>query len=261
MSTPCQMRFPENRPKEIPISLKGVSLERGKFSLLVPSLEVPPGEKVAVLGENGSGKTTLLAIMAGFLTPHRGEVMLGDLPISALSPMERARLVAFLPQLTSVVFPFTVYQLVLMGRFPHCDRRDFGVQDHSHTEKILKAMNLQDLRHRKYPYLSGGEQRRVMLAKVLNQSTPLLLLDEPVAMLDTRHALLSLNLLKSWRGTVVAVMHDVNLALAHFERFLFLKEGCVLYDIEKEAISHEILSEVYGVSARRCWAFGFTLQG
>ena len=251
----------EVHPSGKVVEINGLVFKRGGFSLEIPKLEIPAGQKVAVMGENGSGKSTLLAVMAGFLKPQDGHVKVHGVSIHSLSHRERARMLAFLPQTTSVVFPFTVGEVVLMGRYPHLEGREFSQKDHQATEEILGLMDLQELSHRRYSHLSGGEQRRVMLARALNQQTPLLLLDEPVAMLDSRHGLLSLSLLTGWERTVVAVMHDINLALWFFQRFLFLKEGRVIYDIEKEEIDEGILSEVYGVGARRCSSFCFTLEG
>ena len=243
------------------LRLEGLRCSRGGFSLQVPLLDVLPGQKVAVMGENGSGKSTLLALMAGFLRPDSGHVEAHGVPVHQLSPRERARLIAFLPQVTSVVFPFTVREVVLMGRYPHLEGREFAPRDHQATDEVLGFMDLQGLGHRRYTHLSGGEQRRVMLARVLNQDTPVLLLDEPVAMLDSRHGLMALSLLGGGERTLVAVMHDINLALSFFQRFLFLKEGRVIYDIEKEEVDEEVLSEVYGVTARCCSSFCFTLDG
>ncbi|RLD98506.1 MAG: ABC transporter ATP-binding protein [Aquificota bacterium] len=246
---------------EIGIRVEGLRFSRGAFSLEVPWLEVSPGEKVAIMGENGSGKTTLLTLIGGFLSPDDGCVEVGGEDLVRLSPRQRARILAFLPQVTSVVFPFTVYQLVLMGRYPHLVGRKPGPGDVQTTLKTMRMLGLEDMSDRRYLSLSGGEQRRVMLAKVLNQGTPVILLDEPVAMLDARHSLTALTLLSCWEGTVVAVVHDINLALPHFRRFLFMREGQILYDVYKEDVNSEILSEVYDVRAYKCWAFGFSLPG
>ncbi len=254
---PPSLTLPGDSP--FGVEVQDLSFCRGDFSLRVPGLKVYPGEKVAVMGENGSGKSTLLALMAGLLAPISGRVTVGGVPVEGLCPAERARLMAFLPQVASVVFPFTVYQLVLMGRFSRLQGRDFDGEDHRATKKVLNMLDLESLAERRCVHLSGGEQRRAMLARVLNQNTPVLFLDEPVSMLDSRHGLMVLSLIARGPKTVVAVMHDVNLALSFFQRFIFLKNGQVAYDVKSKEVDHEMLSQVYGVSVSRGGAFSFSL--
>jgi len=194
------------------------------------SLEVSEGEILGIIGPNGSGKTSLLKLMAGLLQPQEGLISLHGHDVSALSPQELARRVALVPQESLMVFPFTVGELVLMGRFAH--RKGWGWESADDLRLAGQAMQVMEVEHladRTFQALSGGERHRTMIARALAQHSRILLLDEPTAFLDLKHQIEIYAILKGLNRdqavTVVLVSHDLNLASQHCDRLLLLHEG------------------------------------
>lgn len=229
------------------LQIQNLMFQRGDFCLLLDQLQISPGEKVAIMGENGSGKSTLLHLLAGLLNPQGGKINYGHRPLHQIPFSERAHIFSLLPQFTDMTFPFSVYEVVLFGRFPHSTGKDYSKEDHLLTEEKIAWLDLGKLCGRKFGQLSGGEKRRVMLARVLNQQAPIIYLDEPNASLDIRHTLDIFELLTARDETVIAPVHDVNLACRFFDRFLFLKRGNLLADVLKDEITPELLEETYDV--------------
>jgi iron complex transport system ATP-binding protein len=188
-------------------------------------LDVHAGELVALVGPNGAGKSTLLRLLAGELAPTRGTIELDGEPLAGCSPLELARRRAVMPQDTVLRFAFTVLEVVQMGRFPH-PAGEGG--DEEAVDRALAAMELEPLAERTFPTLSGGERARATMARVLAQSTPVLLLDEPTASLDLRHQERGRAIAREAAdagGAVVAVLHDLNLAAAYSDRLGLLHGG------------------------------------
>lgn len=222
------------------------------------SLEIAPGEILGIVGPNGSGKTSLLKLLAKLAVPQQGDIALFGSSLAGLSQEETARTVAFVPQEGAQMFPFTVAETVLMGRFPHRRRTrwnvGFGWEDREDCEAAAQAMAIMDIGHlaaRAVTDLSGGERQRTMIARALAQSPRVLLLDEPTAFLDLQHQIAICSVLRRLtdeRGlTVVIVSHDLNLASQYCDRVAMLKEGRVsTVGIPSEVMSVEILREVYG---------------
>jgi len=189
------------------------------------SVEIESRELVAIVGPNGAGKSTLLQLLAGERRPSDGHVELRGTPLAALSPSEIARERAVMPQHTTLQFSYSAEQVVTMGRHPH---RTSGAVD---AEIVAQAMHDADIAHlvgRSYPTLSGGERQRVTFARILAQQTPLLLLDEPTSSLDLHHQEHLMTLARAAvdrGGTVVAVLHDLNLAAAYADRIILLDRG------------------------------------
>jgi len=196
-------------------------------------LEVRGGELVAVLGANGSGKTTLLRLLAGVLAPSRGTVELYGRPLGAWTRGELARSVAVLPQSMELPDGFRVSEVVALGRIPH-GRRWFGadIEDARAVADALRDAGAEDLAHRPVGELSGGERQRVLVALALAQEPQLLLLDEPTLHLDLAHQIALVRLLerlrRSRRVTVVAVLHDLNLAAVFADRALLVHDARVV---------------------------------
>ncbi|WP_266362590.1 heme ABC transporter ATP-binding protein [Tellurirhabdus rosea] len=206
------------------------------------SLVARPGELVAIAGANGTGKSTLLKILSRELTPGRGLVSLDNRSVYQFSALQLARRRAVLAQQNPLAFPFSVYELVLMGRYPHFEGRP-GAEDLAVVDHVMTLTGVTHLADRAVPTLSGGEQQRVHLAKVLAQlmavdeltppwtlvKTPrYLLLDEPTTGLDLyyQHGLLDIAKAMTRRGYgVVAILHDLNLIMQYADRVLLLKEG------------------------------------
>jgi iron complex transport system ATP-binding protein len=206
------------------------------------------GEVVALVGPNGAGKSTLLGAFGGDLRPQSGDVLVDDRPLGSWSPTELALRRAVLPQQVNVTFPFTVTDVVQMGRAPWARTPGADVDDVA-VRRALADADVAHLADRHVPSLSGGERARVALARVLAQATQLLLLDEPTAALDVHHQELVLSIV---RGRVAAgdgavvVLHDLGLAAAYADRVAVLADGRIVADGPPESVfTPELLSAVY----------------
>jgi iron complex transport system ATP-binding protein len=211
-------------------------------------LTVPAGERVALIGPNGSGKTTLLRALAGILRPDAGTAR----PAAGLTQRELALRVAFLPQEEHWEFPFPVEDVVACGRYAHAPGLfKEAVEDYAAVDTALAAVGLAPLRTRPITELSGGERRRVVLARALAQRAPALLLDEPTTALDLEHRHAVLTVLAGFSGTVVLATHDLDAAAAACERVVVLDAGRVVADGTPQAIITEaLLKDVFHVTAR-----------
>ena len=212
--------------------LEGVSFFFGTRRVLDDvSLTVGAGELVCVVGPNGAGKTTLLRV-AGGLARAAGRVSLADLDPRARPRRELARQLAYLAQEYTVVFPFTVAEVVLMGRYPH--RSGLVLESEGDLQVARAAMERCDvlgLADRRFDELSGGERRRVLLAQAFCQAARLVLLDEPTASLDPLHALAVFRILAEEKANgqaALVVTHDLNLAARFADRLLVLDGGRVV---------------------------------
>ncbi|MDM7323421.1 MAG: heme ABC transporter ATP-binding protein [Thermus sp.] len=215
------------------------------------NLQVGAGEMVCVLGPNGAGKSTLMRLLSGEDRPSSGEVRLLGRPLSAYTPLELALIRSVLSQSRQLSFPFTAYEVAFLGRLPHLEGRAENQEDHQATRWALELAQAQGLAGRLYPTLSGGEQARVDLARVLAQKPRLLLLDEPTNHLDPRHQVevmqLCRHLAREGLG-VVAVLHDLNLAALFCHRILLLHQGNPMaLGTPLEVLRPELLQEVYGL--------------
>ena len=216
------------------------------------SLDLAPGAFTAILGPNGCGKTTLLRLLSGALRPDAGEVLLGDRDLHEWPLRERARAMAVVPQSFDVTFPYTVAELVRMGRTPHLGRMPFeGPADIAAADAAVEALDLSHLRDRPLPRCSGGEQKRAVIARALAQQAGILLLDEPTASLDLHQKMAVYRLLDGLaaRGATVAVVsHDLNLA-ARFCREAVLLDGGRIHarGAIEDVLTRAHLSPVYKV--------------
>jgi iron complex transport system ATP-binding protein len=216
------------------------------------SFEVPAGTFFIIIGPNSSGKTTLLRALAGAVKPQQGQVEIWGTPVGHFSKKSLARLVAAVPQRVPTDIPFTVQEVVLMGRSPHVgwlglDRpRDLQL-----AREAMALTNVAHLAHRPLPQLSGGELQRVIIARAICQQPRLLLLDEPTAALDPAHQVSLMDLMAQLQAemglTVVMVSHDLNLAAMYGEQLLLLKEGeAVQAGRPAEVLTYEQLERAYG---------------
>jgi iron complex transport system ATP-binding protein len=236
------------------IELKNVSFAYGTQPVLRGiSLSVREGEMLGIIGPNSSGKSTLLRLLAGVLRPSSGSVTVGGESICNLRRREAAKIVSFVPQETPVSFPFTVFEIVLMGRTPYLSPLSFEKEeDYRIAHEALKETDTYDLRERYLDELSGGERQLVIMARALAQETPVMLLDEPIAFLDIRHQVdifeIIARLNRERSRTVVIVSHDLNLAALYCNRLVLLGGGGVAADgAPEEVFSSPVLQEVYGV--------------
>jgi iron complex transport system ATP-binding protein len=235
------------------IEATAVTVKAGSVTLVDGvSLTVAPGELLAIAGPNGAGKSTLLGALAGDITPSSGTVRLGGEALPALRGKRLALRRAVLPQRVELAFPFTAAEVVHMGRAPHPPGDDDEV-----VGRCMAETDTLHLADRAFPTLSGGEQARVALARVLAQDTPVLLLDEPTAALDLRHQeqVLSVASARAAAGcAVVVVLHDLNLAAAYADRVCLLAGGrlaaCAPPD---QVLRSDLLGDIYGhpVTVRR----------
>src|SRR5437879_379722 len=216
------------------------------------SLEVAEGEFLGLIGPNGAGKSSLLKLMAGLLRPNQGAVWLHGETMESLSPRQIARRVAVVPQESQVLFPFTVAELVLMGRFTHQEGWGWdSPTDLQIARHAMQAMDILQVATRTFRELSGGERQRAILARALAQQAGILLLDEPTAFLDINHQLdiyaLLQDLNRNQGVTVVVVSHDLNLASQHCDRLVLLHEGRVFQTGAPEhVVTPDHIRTVYG---------------
>ncbi|MCX7679266.1 MAG: ABC transporter ATP-binding protein [Spirochaetes bacterium] len=195
------------------------------------NLTIPSKKFTAILGKNGSGKSTLLKLMAGLLHPTSGTIHIFDKPLSKLSLKERARLIGYLPQRHVPTFPFLVEEFVLTGRASYIFSTP-SKTDKRQAHLALQRAGVQHLQKRPYTELSGGELQMVMIARVLAQEAPIILLDEPVTHLDLPHTERVMTMLSDLAHagfTIIAILHDINIASRYAEHVVMLKEGKVLH--------------------------------
>ena len=234
------------------ISATGITAGYGSRQVLRDcDLALEAGEIVAVVGPNGAGKSTLVRVLAGLLRPSKGEVRIGDAPLAGLARTQVARRVAVVPQAQETLFPFSVREVVALGRTA---RLDFlgrvSASDAAAIDRALLAMELVPLADRRIDLVSGGERQRVVLAMALAQETPVLLLDEPTVHLDPGHQLATLALLRRLaleRGiAVLAVVHDLNLA-ALADRVVVIAEGRIVRaGPPASVLTDELVRAVFG---------------
>ena len=243
------------------LAVRGVDLRRGdRHALKAVTLRARPGRLLALAGPNGAGKSSLLGVLAGVLAPTRGEATLDGRALARWSPTALARRRAMLSQDVGLDFAFRVDEVAMLGRSPH-GRSQASVDDRRVVDAALRAAHVWHLRERDYLALSGGEQRRVQLARVLAQvwecgeGTPWLLLDEPEAGLDIAHQHFMLRrarLLACQGFGVIAVLHDLNLVARYADEVALLAQGrLVRHGSPDEALAPAVLSEVYGLPLRR----------
>lgn len=220
-----------------------------------------PGSFNVIVGPNGAGKSTLLRVAAGVLMPSAGTVLYDSRPVGDIPATELARVRAVLSQRVELAFPLTVAEVVLIGRYAHYGAYP-GRVDLSVVDAALETVGMSALRDREYSSLSGGEQQKVQLARVLAQIWPadapggtVLFLDEPTSGLDLRYQIQLLALTRSLlvRGcTVVAVLHDLNMALQFADTVVVMDSGRVVLCTERtDEVSESLIHRVFGVRAHR----------
>jgi iron complex transport system ATP-binding protein len=258
------------------LELDGIGWTAGKATILDHVSFAPaPGAFTAVLGPNGAGKSTLLRIAAGLLTPTCGTVRWDGRPLARMTSLQQARVRAVLSQHGEPAFPLSAGEVVEMGRYPHFDRYP-GRHDHEAVARALERVGMTAFRDRAFATLSAGERQLVQMARVLAQidggpspGPRLLFLDEPTSALDVRHQLELLSIARSLLAenvTVVAVLHDLNLAVEFADHVVLLERGRMAHSGSTRAgLPAELLERVYGVRAHRAldaesgreyWRFG-----
>jgi iron complex transport system ATP-binding protein len=237
------------------LALRGVSVQLGTRRVLeAVELEVRAGEVVGLLGRNGAGKSTLLRVASGVLRPAAGQVALDGRDASSLGRRERARAVALVPQETAVDFPFSVAEVVLMGRTPHLGWLGFeSGRDLAVARDAMERLGIASLAERSILELSGGERQLAVVARALAQEPRLLLLDEPTAFLDLRHRMEVLTHVRDFAaagGGALVVSHDLGIAARFCDRLVLLVGGRVMADgAPAEVLVPARLREVFDIEA------------
>lgn len=232
------------------VDAAGISVCLAESPILTDvSFTINWGELVVIVGPNGAGKSTLLGAIAGDVAISSGTISIDSLPLSEYSSKELARTRSVQTQENVVAFPFTVHDIVAMGRSPWTGSK--AVDDEDVIASALDAVDMARFAGRRYTSLSGGERARATLGRVLAQQARIVLLDEPTAALDLNHqeAVLGIaqGLCREGRA-VVAVLHDLSLAAAYADRVLILQDGRIFADgSPEEVFVAEKLTEVYGI--------------
>ena len=253
----AQFLAPKTSPHATPLlNVAGVTFGYDRQPLLYDvHIQVQARERVGLLGPNGSGKTTLLRLVSGILRPQQGKIFLEGRDLHQWSRRRIAQRIAVVPQELHMPFAFTVEHMVSLGRTPFVNF--FGSQtryDDEIVQDAIQATGIDSLAQRVFNHLSGGERQRVMIAMALAQQPQLLLLDEPTSHLDIKYQIETLELvqrLNQERGvTVVAAMHDLNLAARYFPRLILFQRGVVADAGPAEVLEPKLLSRVYGVNVQ-----------
>ncbi|MFC1725910.1 ABC transporter ATP-binding protein [candidate division KSB1 bacterium] len=211
-------------------------------------LEIERGNYTAIIGPNGSGKTTLLKLLCGILKPDKGEIFIKGEKINSYHRKELAKILTYVPQETSINFPYTVGEIVLMGRTPYIS--PFETESKEDIQKVEEAMNsaeIWNLKDRYYDQLSSGEKQRVVLASALAQEPEILLLDEPTSNMDPKYRKIFLSILRKLSDkTIIFVSHNLNLTFNSFENIIIVNKGKIEYSGEKSGLlTNGILSRVF----------------
>jgi len=219
-----------------------VSFSYGKQEILKNvEFKAGKGELLSIIGPNGAGKSTLLKAMVGILKP-RGKVLIDGKDLIRMKPRERARMITYVPQSSLPQFAFTIEEFVKMGTY--ATKGD--------VEGALKRVGLWEKRRDPITNLSGGEYQLALIARALAQGSEAILLDEPTSHLDINHALVVMELLRKMRNEkiVIAVLHDLNMALRYADRLILLHRGEKHWEGKPEALKESVLEEVYGVRVK-----------
>lgn len=231
------------------MDIRDVIVYRGARPILNGvSLQIRTGEILALVGPNGAGKSTLLQVLGGDESPAAGETNLFGRPVRGWSARDAALRRAFLPQHNTLAFPFTVRDVVAMGRSPWRGLAESAMDDEI-IDEVLAEVAVTELASRRFTSLSGGEAGRVSLARALAQRSPVLLLDEPTAALDPHHqeqVFALLRRLADSGSAVVVVVHELNLAAGYADRVAVLGRGCFdAVGAPAQVLTAEILTETY----------------
>ncbi len=214
-------------------------------------LELVPGEILTIVGKNAAGKSTLIKCIDRILKPQRGSILLDGKEVKKMERKDIARKMAYLSQGTTHAFPVTVFDAVLMGRYPHPGGSGNG-KDESLVWELLKMLNLKSLALRDFKEISGGQQQKVLIARALAQEADVLLLDEPTSDLDIRHQLEVMEIIKKLvreknKSAIIAI-HDLNLASRYAERVIMLDKGVIFAAGSPSSVfTPENITQVYGV--------------
>lgn len=218
------------------------------------SFRIGSNENLCIIGPNGCGKTTLLKAIANIL-PFRGSICLDGIPVQEMKSSDLARKIAIMSQTSSISFPYTVFETVMMGRYTHMANGLFktpGSKDKAYVMQCLERVDLLDVRNKEITKLSGGQLQRVFLARTLAQEPEVILLDEPTNHLDLKYQIELIEYLREWsekdNHSVVGVLHDINLAMRLSDNLMVMKDGqSVAAGKAEQIVTGSLLKKVYDI--------------
>ncbi|BDH47059.1 iron-hydroxamate transporter ATP-binding protein [Salmonella enterica subsp. enterica serovar Choleraesuis] len=244
----------QDTESDITFALRDVSFSvPGRTLLHSLTLTFPVGKVTGLIGHNGSGKSTLLKMLGRHQLPSAGEILLGTEPLESWKSKAFARKVAYLPQQLPAAEGMTVRELVAIGRYPwHGALGRFGAADREKVEEAIGLVGLKPLAQRLVDSLSGGERQRAWIAMLVAQDTRVLLLDEPTSALDIAHQVDVLALVhrlsQQKKLTVIAVLHDINMAARYCDYLVALRAGEMIAQGEPaQMMTSQVLEQVYGI--------------
>jgi cobalamin transport system ATP-binding protein len=232
---------------DIGFSYNGTSILNGI------NLSIQPGNMLGILGANGAGKSTLLKILCGVLKPKSGKALFNDQELSKMDRREIAKGIAYIPQDPMFAFPFTVREVVLMGRAPYIGRFEFEREtDNEIAQNALETVGISHLKDRLINEVSSGERQLASIARGLVQEPGIMILDEPATYLDVKHRTEVMNILRRLKEnkgiSIIAATHDIFSSLFYFDDIMILKDGKILAEGRTDQIiNSEILSLAYGI--------------
>ena len=220
------------------------------------NLHIDKGNFCALMGPNGSGKSTLLKLMVGLLTPQSGDITVDGKNLRDYSQRERATMMAYVPQREDIIFEFSVYDTVMMGRNPYQNRwGNPSVDDDRLVQETLKRTHLHHLSQRMLSQLSGGELQRTLIARAIVQQAPIMLLDEPLANLDIAHKYEIMDILSKLQRdtgvTIILIPHDFPIALQYADHALLMQNGNICqYGPCREVLTADIIKPTFHLDDR-----------
>ena len=237
----------------VKLEMQGITLAYGDKKVVEDvTFQVMPGEVVGLVGPNGSGKSTIIKALSRVITPYSGRVLINGRDISQIPRRELSLLIGVVPQIPLLPSPFTAFEIVLMGRNPHLGLFQYeGPKDMDIVWQAMGQTSIQCLAERRISELSGGEIQCVVIARALAQETQAILLDEPTANLDIGRQIEILDLVKSLcrenKLTVIAALHDLNLASHYCDRLFLINKGRIHAEgTPTEVINTKNIEQVYG---------------
>jgi len=246
--------------KRIALSCQNLHFSYGTSATIHDiNVELVEGQFYGIIGPNGCGKTTFLDLLTGNKKPLSGSVQLHQKPLSSYNKRELAQQLALVPQEYDTGFGFSVEEVVLMGRHPHIPRfASPSSADWAQVDDAMEAIGISDLRDRYTATLSGGQKQRTVVARALAQDTYLLLFDEATSSLDIKYTLQIFNLVKKLvkeqNRTVIAVMHNLNLAAAYCDELLIMDNGTIAHSgATDEVLTTDVIKNVFGVDSTIVW--------
>ena len=220
------------------------------------SMSFASGKFYGVIGPNGSGKSTILDLLCRHLEPENGRITYNGKDLSLFSRKQLSKEIAMVPQNFYINFPYTIEEIVMMGRYPHIPRFTAPTSaDISIVNDVMEKTGINEFAGRFITELSGGERQRVIFARALAQSTPVLILDEATSNLDINYSLNLLNIsdqgVQVQKKTVIAVMQDINLAAAYCDYLIFLNGGQIAaHGSTRNVLTPDTIHKVFGVNAK-----------